>query len=139
MPHQTVANLDASFRTERFRLKSLVRVSLLPNYRTAFMNRCLVRTGAMFLTLIASGLTAAQFKFPNQTLTAPDGFEVELIGAPPLVDRPIYGAFDELGRFYVVDSSGSNEKPARQLEEKPHRVVRLEDSDGDGTFDNTIV
>jgi len=93
----------------------------------------------MFLGVIASGLPAAQFKFPNQTLTVPDGFAVELVGAPPLVDRPIYGAFDEQGRFYVVDSSGSNEKPARQLEEKPHRVVRLEDTDGDGRFDKTTV
>src|SRR6266568_1192600 len=97
------------------------------------------RSAALLLLLNATGLGAAQFKVPNQTISVPNGFEVELVAAQPLVDRPIYGAFDEQGRFYVVDSSGSNEKPAKQLEEKPHRVVRLEDSDGDGTFDNTIV
>src|SRR5712672_862360 len=98
------------------------------------MNRRFIRFGALLLGLSACGLFGAQFKFPQQTLKVPDGFEVELVAAPPLVQRPIYGAFDEQGRFYVVDSSGSNDKPAKQLEEKPHRVVRLEDTDGDGKF-----
>ena len=87
----------------------------------------------------ADRLEAAQFKFPNQTLTVPDGFEVELISNPSLVDRPVSASFDELGRLYVTDSSGSNDKPDKQLAEKPHRVVRLEDSNGDGKFDKTIV
>src|SRR5437879_13489157 len=73
-------------------------------------------------------LSAAQFKFANQTLTVPDGFEVELIAQSPLVDRPVSGSFDEQGRLYLTDSSGSNDKPEKQLEYKPHRVVRLEDT-----------
>src|SRR5882672_7674571 len=103
------------------------------------MKRFLARHSWLLGFVLSFSLHAAQFKFPNQTLTVPDGFEVKLVGASPLVDRPIYGAFDEPGLFYVVDSSGSNEKPARQLEEKPHRVVRLEDTDGDGRFDKTTV
>src|SRR5215472_4745485 len=82
---------------------------------------------------------AAQFKFPNQTITVPDGFEVELVASPPLAERPVYGSFDEQGRLYVVDSSGSNDKPDKQLQDKPHRLIRLEDTDGDGRFDKTIV
>src|SRR6058998_1629113 len=82
---------------------------------------------------------AAQFKFPNQTLTVPDGFEVELVAGPPLVNRPISADFDEQGRLYVTDSSGSNDKVLKQLEDKPNRVVRLEDSDGDGRFDRSAV
>jgi len=82
---------------------------------------------------------AAQFKFPNQTLTVPDGFEVELVAGPPLVNRPICADFDEQGRLYVTDSSGSNDKVLKQLEDKPNRVVRLEDSDGDGRFDRSAV
>src|SRR5215467_15346412 len=84
-------------------------------------------------------VSAAQFKFPNQTLTVPDGFEVEPVARSPLVDRPISGSFDEQGRLYLTDSSGSNEKPDKQLEEKPHRIVRLEDTDGDGKFDKATV
>ena len=82
---------------------------------------------------------AAQFKFPNQTLTVPEGFEVELVAGPPLVNRPISADFDEQGRLYVTDSSGSNDKVLKQLEDKPNRIVRLEDSDGDGRFDRSAV
>ena len=43
------------------------------------------------------------------------------------------------GRLYVADSSGSNDKVEKQLAEKPHRIVRLEDTDGDGRFDKSVV
>jgi putative membrane-bound dehydrogenase-like protein len=56
-----------------------------------------------------------------------------------LVTRPITADFDELGRLYVADSSGSNEPVHEQLRKKPHRILRLEDSDGDGIFDKSIV
>src|SRR5438445_7845763 len=82
---------------------------------------------------------AAEFKFPNRTFTVPYGFEMERIADPSLVERPISASFDEQGRLYVTDSSGSNEKPAEQLKEKPHRIVRLEDTNGDGKFDRSIV
>ncbi|MBI2926766.1 MAG: HEAT repeat domain-containing protein [Verrucomicrobia bacterium] len=81
----------------------------------------------------------AEFKFPKHNITVPDGFEVELVAGPPLTDRPITADFDEQGRLYVTDSSGSNEKPEKQLELKPHRIVRLEDTDGDGKFEKSSV
>jgi putative membrane-bound dehydrogenase-like protein len=52
-----------------------------------------------------------------------------------LVERPIVADFDEDGRLYVADSSGSNEKVEVQLQKRPHRIVRLEDSKNDGQFD----
>src|SRR5687767_4469875 len=76
---------------------------------------------------------------PRQTLTVPDGFEVERVAGPPLVDRPIVADFDDEGRLYVADSSGSNDKVQKQLAEKPHRIVRLEDKNGDGHFDTSVV
>jgi putative membrane-bound dehydrogenase-like protein len=82
---------------------------------------------------------AAEFKFPGQTITVPDGFEVEQVAGPPLVLRPMMADFDELGRLYVADSAGSNDKVEKQLAEKPHRIVRLEDTDGDGRFDRSVV
>src|SRR5437667_8916826 len=103
------------------------------------MKRSFVLLGCLAGFSVALKTGAAQFKFANQTLTVPDGFEVELVASPPLVDRPIYGSFDEQGRLYVVDSSGSNDKPNKQLQEKPHPVVRLQATDGDGRFDKTIV
>jgi len=99
------------------------------------------------LRLTALGLTssmlfqasAAQFKFPTQTFTVPDGFEVEQVTTTNLVERPVSAGFDDQGRLYVTDSSGSSEKPDKQLKNPDHRVVRLEDTNGDGKFDKSIV
>ena len=71
------------------------------------------------------------------TLTVAEGFEVELVAGPPLVERPISVDFDEQGRLYVTESSGSNDPVKQQLEQKPHRVKRLQDTDGDGRFDRS--
>src|SRR5437870_6248056 len=75
----------------------------------------------------------------GHNFTLPAGFEIELVAGPPLVNRPIVADFDEGGRLYVADSSGSNEKVGVQLEKRPHRIVRLEDTDGDGRFDKSTV
>ena len=80
-----------------------------------------------------------QVKLNGHTFTLPAGFDIELVAGPPLVDRPIEADFDEEGRLYVSDSSGSNEKLEIQLQKKPHRIVRLEDTDGDGRFDKRTV
>jgi putative membrane-bound dehydrogenase-like protein len=72
-------------------------------------------------------------------LTVPDGFEIERVAGPPLVNRPIVADFDEQGRLYVADSSGSNDKTDKQVIDRPHRIVRLEDKDGDGRFDASTV
>ncbi|WP_422925665.1 PVC-type heme-binding CxxCH protein [Singulisphaera sp. PoT] len=82
---------------------------------------------------------AAEFKLGERTFTVPDGFVVERIAGSPLVDRPIVGSFDEQGRLYVADSSGSNAPVKQQVEERTHRIVRLEDSNGDGKFDRSTV
>src|SRR5881397_4448886 len=101
------------------------------------------RPVASLALLAALGLTttvdAAQFKFSTQTLTVPDGFEIEQVAGPPLVNRPIEADFDEQGRLYVTDSSGSNDKVDKQVVARPHRVVRLEDVDGNGRFDKSTV
>lgn len=67
--------------------------------------------------------------------TLPVGFEIELVAGPPLVDRPIHADFDVQGRLYVCESSGTNDKVEKQLADKPHWILRLEDTDGDGRFD----
>jgi len=92
-------------------------------------------------TLIALAFPSAQEinEHSQPKFTVPPGFEVERVAGPPLVDRPIVADFDEQGRLYVADSSGSNDKVDKQLADKPHRIVRLEDKDGDGRFDTSVV
>src|SRR5215831_14329370 len=93
--------------------------------------RCLWYLGFL---LSLSCVEAGQFQFATQTFTVPDGFEMEQVAGPPLVDRPISGSFDEKGRLYVTDSSGSNDKVEKQAVDKPHRVLRLDAADASGYF-----
>jgi putative membrane-bound dehydrogenase-like protein len=103
----------------------------------------MVRIAFGLVLLAASSAVSAeptrQVKLNGHTFTLPVGFEIELVAGPPLVDRPIVAAFDDKGRLYVCDSSGSNAKVAEQEKTKPHRIVRLESTKKDGTFDKATV
>lgn len=108
------------------------------------MNAILSRwRAAVLLSAAAAALVepsaAAEFKLGPHTFTLPDGFTIEVAAPSALVPRPIEADFDEQGRLYVTDSSGSNDNVRKQLAEKPHRVLRLEDTDGDGVFDKSVV
>ena len=94
---------------------------------------------AAMAALLTVVVRAGEVKLDGRVLTVPEGFSIERIAGPPLVDRPITAAFDGEGRLYVADSSGSNDNVKKQLAEKPHRIVRLEDSDGDGRFDKKTI
>jgi putative membrane-bound dehydrogenase-like protein len=80
-----------------------------------------------------------EVKLNGHTFTLPVGFEIEQVAGPPLVNRPITADFDEQGRLYVSDSSGSNDKVEEQLKQRPHRIVRLESTKSDGKFDKSTV
>jgi putative membrane-bound dehydrogenase-like protein len=82
----------------------------------------------------AIGTRAATFAFLSQTFTVPEGFTVEQVAGPPLVERPISASFDEEGNLFVTESSGSNDKVDQQLAEKPHRILRLDAADETGRF-----
>jgi len=94
---------------------------------------------AIALLLAAEPSRGAEVVVDAGTFHVPEGFVVEKVAGPPLVDRPIVADFDEVGRLYVADSSGSNEDVKKQLEGRPHRIVRLEDLDGDGKYDRSTV
>ncbi len=101
----------------------------------------------MFLSFLGwvPGTVSAE-ETPRETVTVggrvfriPGGFTLQQVAGPGLVDRPISGAMDDEGRLYVSDSSGTNDRVEKQLEERPHRIVRLEDTDGDGHYDTSVV
>jgi len=87
----------------------------------------------------APGADTHQVKLNGHTFTLPNDFTIELAAGADMAPRPIVAAFDEKGRLYVCDSSGSNEKTAIQVTTKPHRIVRLESTKGDGRFDKQTV
>jgi putative membrane-bound dehydrogenase-like protein len=93
----------------------------------------------LVIVVLAAPRTQPQPQPSAPSLSVPAGFVVERVAGPPLVNRPIVADFDDEGRLYVADSSGSNDKVDKQLEDRPHRIVRLEDTDGDGRFDKSVV
>ena len=91
------------------------------------------------LLFTAADLTAAELTLRGKTFTFPDDYTLSEAALPPLVERPMEAGFDDKGRLYLTESSGSNEPVAEQLKKKPHRVLRLEDSNGDGVYDRRTV
>jgi hypothetical protein len=98
-------------------------------------------SGVLTVIIVSYGASRADQTAspPGPVLTVPAGFTIERVAGPPLVNRPIVADFDEEGRLYVADSSGSNDKTDKQVIDRPHRIVRLEDTDGDGRFDKSVV
>ena len=74
-----------------------------------------------------------------ETLKVPDGFVVERVTGPPLVERPMLAGFDDRGRLYVADSAGLNLPGADLLKKPPHKIRRLEAANRDGIFDKSTV
>jgi putative membrane-bound dehydrogenase-like protein len=101
----------------------------------------MVRPTLFFLPLLmfAGSASAGEFDIGDRKLVIPDGYTIEKVAGTPLVDRPIVADFDEQGRLYIADSSGSNDPVQEQLKAPTHRVVRLEDTDGDGAYDKSVV
>jgi hypothetical protein len=60
---------------------------------------------------VSAGLVAAMANAAELTtahITIPDGFEIEVVAAPPLVGFPMMGCFDERGRLFLAEAGGTN-------------------------------
>ncbi len=97
------------------------------------------RLAVLLLTASFAHGQTASVPLNGHTFTLPAGFEISLVAKAPLLDRPVSASFDDQGRLYVTISSGSNARGPEQAEKKTHHVVRLEDTDGDGVFDKSVV
>jgi putative heme-binding domain-containing protein len=72
-------------------------------------------------------------------LRVPPGFVVEQVAGPPLVRYPLFAAFDDRGRLYVAEGTGTNLPGSELVPKKLGRILVLEDTDGDGKFDTSKV
>jgi len=69
--------------------------------------------------------------------TVPDGFEIKVFAADPLISKPIDINWDEQGRMWVATSTVYPHLPPGQV---PHdQIVILEDTDRDGRADKSTV
>lgn len=69
------------------------------------------------------------------TFELKEGFDLQLVASEPLVADPIAMAFDENGRMYVIEMHGYPERRGENL----GRIRLLEDTNGDGRFDKSVV
>jgi len=75
-----------------------------------------------------------------KTFSMPPGYRVELVASEPLVTDPILAEFDGDGRLWVMEMHGFayNDKMDNSFEPINDLVI-LEDTDGDGVYDNRTV
>ena len=93
-----------------------------------------------FLALVAGiGGASSTTAAPETRFHVPPGFVVEKVAGPPLVRYPLFAAFDDKGRLFVAEGTGTN-LPGAELEKRNlGRILLLEDTDGDGKFDTSKV
>ncbi|WP_020475306.1 PVC-type heme-binding CxxCH protein [Zavarzinella formosa] len=73
----------------------------------------------------------------RKTFIVPEGFEVTLYAADPLLAKPIQMNFDPQGRLWVASSEVYPQiKPGQKANDK---IIILEDTNGDGKADKTTV
>ncbi len=71
-------------------------------------------------------------------LHVPEGFTIEKVVDPSLISYPMFASFDETGRLFLFESTGTNDMGTAQMLKTPTYHVRLlEDTDGDGVFDKS--
>ncbi|MBX9655030.1 HEAT repeat domain-containing protein [bacterium] len=104
-----------------------------PSVSTRFFSPCLT------MLLLVSTLNGEESKRGLDAIKIADGFIVEQVAGPPVTERPLMGSFDEKGRLYLAESAGLNLDAAALMKQTPNFIRRLEDSDGDGTFDKSTV
>ncbi len=92
----------------------------------------------LLLGLTAALHGAAPFA-PAPKADLPEGYELIVAAAPPLLKHPTMGCLDDRGRLFIGDSAGVNWRPPQLEKELPHRVLMLEDTDGDQVFDKVTV
>ena len=85
----------------------------------------------------------AAFRSPEEsmaTIHVPEGYRLELVASEPMIDEPVTLAWDGNGRMYVAEMRTYVQDIDGTGTDLPlSRVMRLEDTDGDGQMDKSVV
>ncbi len=103
----------------------------------AFDSRRAAITAGLLLISFSSVLAGA--KADRVPFRAPPGFVVEKVAGPPLTNYPMLACFDDRGRLFVAEGTGTNLPGKELVKIKRGRITLLEDTDGDGRFDASTV
>jgi glucose/arabinose dehydrogenase/HEAT repeat protein len=105
-------------------------------HRTALCT--LVAGGCLLILGLVHPATPDERK-PGPEFQVPPGFVVEKVAGPPLVRYPLFACFDDRGRLFVAEGTGTNLPGEELAKQKLGRILLLEDTDGDGKFDTSKV
>jgi putative heme-binding domain-containing protein len=89
----------------------------------------------MFRLVPIALILLASIVYADPPLKVPSGFTIEKVAGSPLVKFPVLGDFDDRGRLYVIDMAGPISHADVASKKAVHKIVRLESTKGDGTFD----
>lgn len=103
---------------------------------TSFQFRLIIPSVALIVSGLVHADPVRKFETPYEL---PDGLELVEVASPPLVIYPLMGSFDDQRRLYIGDAAGLNLHKNELEAQLPNRIVRLEDTDGDGIFDRSDV
>ncbi len=74
------------------------------------------------------------------SLHVQEGYEVEIVAGPNLVDYPMFATLDEYGRLFVFESIGNVYQTSQQAIDTPvFRIKLLWDEDEDGLYDRATI
>jgi putative heme-binding domain-containing protein len=96
-----------------------------------------VTTGTSALGQAGAGVPDPDPEKERKALQVPEGFEISLFAADPLLAKPIQMNFDSAGRLWIATSETYPQiKPGQKANDK---ILILEDTDGDGKADKVTV
>ncbi len=75
----------------------------------------------------------------NNKIVIARGLSLERVVDTSLIQWPIAAAYHPTGDLLVLECHWIRESVQKQLESKPHKIVRLSDTDGDGKYDKRRV
>ena len=75
-----------------------------------------------------------------KTMHLPEGYKLELVASEPMVQEPVSIVWDGNGRMYVAEMRSYMQDIEATGENEPiSRIVRLDDTDGDGKMDTRTI
>ena len=75
-----------------------------------------------------------------KTIQVPDGYKLQLVASEPMIKEPVDCVWDANGDLYVIEmTTYMQDADATGQSEKKSRVMKLQDSNGDGKMDKSTI